>query len=75
MTDWLTPSQAARRVHVPLVTILRWIRGGRLPAHITSTPRYQLRPDDVDVVAAEHRARLTRLRDKITPGEGIGETQ
>jgi excisionase family DNA binding protein len=58
---YLTPSEAAKRLHVSPNTIARWANEGRIPCVVTLGGHRRFRPRDIDAVARQMSARGEEL--------------
>lgn len=58
---YLTPSEAAKRLHVSPNTIARWANEGRIPCVVTLGGHRRFRPRDIDAVVREMSARGEEL--------------
>ena len=60
---YLTPSEAAKRLHVSPNTIARWANEGRIPCVVTMGGHRRFRQKDIDAVARQMSERGEALSD------------
>jgi excisionase family DNA binding protein len=58
---YMTPGEVARSLHVSPKTINRWANAGRIPCIVTLGGHRRFRPEDVDPVVEDMRARGASL--------------